>query len=140
MSSSHRYGLDAATTVLAYVGRGADEATRERAVRIGLIALDLLPDGKNTPRREFDRERLIVEAWLAAKPGSPERAKAVERARRIGTIGGPAGILCGALHLDPASHAGAAVQSALRGYRPDHSIPALEKALVAAGFNDTEDL
>lgn len=136
---THRYALCPVETVSAYVGRGHDDATRERAVRVGIAALRIFDWGATRP--ELDRHRPLFERWLKAEPG-PERDRIAAEARATGLPSAcPSAELCAAFtHAEPGRAAGAAVAHALRRLqaKPEYAIPALERALKAEGFKDLE--
>jgi hypothetical protein len=124
------------------VGSGTDDATRERALRAGRVGVGLLAG--NYKRELFAEPVGIVDRWLAAKPGSPERAKAVAQAAEVQRLSfghSPFHTLaCVLVSAEPGRVAGAAVAHAARDGQAvaQYFIPNLIRALDAAGFHVVE--
>ncbi|MCW8138144.1 MAG: hypothetical protein KIT58_04495 [Planctomycetota bacterium] len=125
------------------VGPGTDEATRERALRVALVGVELVA---GVYRKETIPESKLPEAWLAAAPGSQEREKLRARAAEVARVragGNPWAVLCDLLsHQEPGRCAGAAVACGAREAQAvaDYFVPNLIRALDAAGFHVVRDL
>ncbi|MCO5172458.1 MAG: hypothetical protein M9894_39680 [Planctomycetes bacterium] len=128
------------------VGTGADEATRERALRVVLTVKDTFWGGQ-FPNREHDVLRPVVDAWLAASPGSPERVRLEKKAREAARTHGArdyyAAMLCDVVggHAEPGRVAGAAVHNLARQAQAVayYFVPNLVRLLNEAGFGAVEE-